>query len=217
MSEPKDFPKSFLLSGPYQVGMYLLVACTGYYFKGSNASGLLIDYIPFNPWLRLAAVLLLLHMVVTYLIKANVLSRAIHLQLSPKDVNDYGMKGRLQWLCITTSILGLSGFIANVIPFFESLTGLIGALLVPVACWNIPICFYFTMHQKQKRRITMAEWPMLLCMFLLGIMLTGLGTYANVKDIVSQWSTYGNPFSCLCEGMWDTCQCSATHTGMQCS
>merc|ERR1712228_663775 len=36
MKEKKDFPKTFAFTGPYQVGLYLIVGCVGYHYKGSG-------------------------------------------------------------------------------------------------------------------------------------------------------------------------------------
>ena len=43
---PQDFPKTFLIAGPYQVFMYALVGITGYYYKGDAVTGFIIDNIP---------------------------------------------------------------------------------------------------------------------------------------------------------------------------
>ena len=46
MSEMKDFtdfPKTFSIMGPFQVSIYLVVGCVGYYFKGTEASGYFLD------------------------------------------------------------------------------------------------------------------------------------------------------------------------------
>jgi len=46
MSEMKDFtdfPKTFSIMGPFQVSIYLVVGCVGYYFQGTEASGYFLD------------------------------------------------------------------------------------------------------------------------------------------------------------------------------
>ncbi len=39
MSDYTDFPKAFLIVGPFQVPIYLIVGTVGYYYKGVDASG----------------------------------------------------------------------------------------------------------------------------------------------------------------------------------
>jgi len=195
MANPIEFPRAFILAGPYQVGMYLFSACVGYAYKGQKGQGLMINFVPRNGWLRLAASLLFVHMIVTYLIKASVLSRAFHRVISLKTINDKTSKGKSIWFLSTVVVMISCIFIANTIPFFDSLTGLIGASLVPIACWNLPIVYFISLHGWSK--IRMVEKPLLIFIFVLGIVLTVSGTYSNMKDILDSWATYGKPWSCI--------------------
>jgi len=194
MSQPKDFPKAFILAGPYQVGMYLISGCIGYAYKGQNAQGLMINFIPQNGWLRLASAFLFIHMIVTYLIKATVLSRALHRSVSPKNLNDTGFRGKLEWFFATLAVMISCIIVANTIPFFDPLTGLIGASFVPIACWNLPIIYYYYSSNEPIPKI---ERPLLVFVFVLGIVLTIVGTYSNMKDIVESWEEYGAPWTCI--------------------
>jgi len=106
--------------------------------------------------------------------------------------------------------------IAEAIPFFDSLTGLIGALMTAIACWNLPVIFYIRNGGK-KQNISKIEIFFLTLIFAFGIALTVIGTYGNILDIIHNWATYGPPFSCACDDIWNTCECSPDHTGMQCS
>jgi len=213
MKNPQEFPRAFRLAGPYQVTMYLIAASVGYGYKGKQAKGLMINWIPYNPWLRFAAILLFIHMIVVYLIKANVLSRALHRVVSPKFINDTSWRGKTEWFLATTVVMISCIFIAESIPFFDPLTGLIGALLVPLACWNLPIIFF---QSKSPQPISRLERVIQAIIFVFGLLLTVMGTYSNMGDIISHWKQFGPPFSCGCEGVWNTCSCSSTHTGMTC-
>lgn len=216
MKEPDHFPRTFVFAGSYQVGMYLLVSCVGYYTKGSSADGILVQYLPYGPGLRVAAALLFVHMIVTYLVKATVVTRAIHLYLSPKRVNSQSLRAKAEWFGISTALLALSFVIGNSVPFFDELTGLIGASVVPLACWNFPIVFYVKSCMVQGIRIPRIEWPLLIFLSALGVTLVCVGTYINAEDIYLRWEEFGDPFSCHCDAMWNTCECSPTHTGMVC-
>lgn len=217
MKEKNHFPKTFAFTGPYQVGLYLLVGCIGYHYKGSGAEGMLIDNIAFSIWLRLAALLLFIHMLITYLIKGNVMSRAIHLAFFPKTVNNNDSAGSITWFCISTCLLLGCFLVANLIPFFDSLTGLIGALLIPTNSWNLPIMFYVASKGNKNLKIPIWEWILLITIFCFGLVLTYLGTHANVADIIVKWESVGLPFACHCEDIWNTCDCSPDHTKMICN
>jgi len=175
--------------------MYLISACVGYHYKGQKSQGILIDFLPQNGWLRLAALFLFVHMLVTYLIKANVLSRAVHRAVSPKLINDRTLRGRTEWFFCTIAVLVSCIIVANTIPFFDSLTGLIGALLVPVAGWNLPVVYYYLTEEVSK--IPQSEKMLLAFIFSLGVILTVTGTYSNFSDIVDSWQTYGAPWTCI--------------------
>jgi len=58
---PEDFPKVFVLNAPLQVALYLVVACTGYYFQGEAARGYLLDNLPPGGLYRAASGLLFVH------------------------------------------------------------------------------------------------------------------------------------------------------------
>jgi len=195
MQQPRDFPKAFILAGPYQVGMYLLSACLGYRYKGQKAQGLVINFIPPGGWLRFASILLFIHMIITYLIKATVLSRAVHRVFSPKNLNDTSIRGRIEWFFATLAVLISCILIANAIPFFDSLTGLIGAISVPIASWLLPITYFY--YDKQRAPVGMIENISMIVIFILGIFLTIIGTYSNSTDIIASWEKYGAPFSCV--------------------
>jgi len=194
MSQIIDFPKSFILSGPYQVGMYVISASIGYAYKGQNAQGLIINWIPRNYWLQIASLLLFIHMVVAYTIKNHVLCRALHRAFSPKTINHKTFKGTSIWGFCTLIITLSAMAIANTIPFFNSLTGLIGATLTPMTVIILPISYYYLCFGKQQTSII--EKLFLFFLFILGIAFTISGTYSNMKDIVQSWDTYGAPWSC---------------------
>jgi len=86
MIDPSDFPKAvYRLAGPYQVTVYLTAGILGYYLKGQNATGLMVNWIPYNGWLRFAALMLFSHIIVVYVINANVLAKACHRVFFSRD------------------------------------------------------------------------------------------------------------------------------------
>lgn len=69
MTKPKDFPKAFLVAGPFMLITYLVVAMLGYWF-GSGTTDL-VGGMPHGPWLQAAAALLFAHVVIVYLFGAS--------------------------------------------------------------------------------------------------------------------------------------------------
>jgi len=122
------------------------------------------------------------------------MARAIHLVISKENVNDRTFRGNLEWFIITVCVLAVCYVISNVVPFFDDLTGLIGASLVPIGCWNLPI-IYFVLNDPKA--IHWIEYPFLGLIFVLGLALAGIGTYSNLLNIIDSWSNYGSPFGCI--------------------
>mmetsp|Transcript_14198 Transcript_14198/g.35751 ORF Transcript_14198/g.35751 Transcript_14198/m.35751 type:complete len:514 (-) Transcript_14198:39-1580(-) len=220
MTDFTEFPKSFLIVGPFQVPLYLIVGTVGYYYKGEAASGYFLDNLDFGWMYRAASALLFFHMTVGFLILGNVFSRIVHIKLSPYRVNDLGLRGKLEWLGCTSAVIVVSYLISNIVPFFDQLTSLIGGMLIPFVCMILPIVFQIKTHFMTGRRIKAWEWALWGVLICFGFLVLGVSTYMNVKAIIEGWSTYGAPFSCHCDGIWDTCECSPARmefTGYNCT
>ena len=245
MSEMKDFTeftKTFRIAGPFQVSIYLLVGCVGYYYKGTEASGYFLDNLGFGPAYRVASALLCFHIIVGFVIVGNVLCRILHIQFSPFRANDLSWRGRLEWAAVGFGVTTTSFVIANAIPFFDLLTGLIGGLLLPPLCLLAPVLLYIkTRHMvsllllavvlasdlalllsfsQVERPLAIWEWVINLSLVAMGGLLMVISTMENVRELISNWSTFGAPFSCHCQGMWDTCECSKArleYSGFNCS
>jgi amino acid permease len=220
MKDYQEFPKTFSLAGPFQVPIYLIVGCVGYYFKGAEASGYFLDNLGFGTMYRAASALLCFHMLVAYLILGSVLSRMIHLRVSPYHVNDLGWRGKLEWFLITSGVLVMSYLVANAVPFFEELTSLIGGVTVPTMNLILPLMFYAKTRYMIGQKLKIHEWIIYSVIIAFAIIVTVCSTIENFRLIISHWSDFGAPFSCHCQDVWETCECSPSRmltTGFNCS
>lgn len=167
MERPETFPKVFYINAPIQLGLYLVVTITGYYYLGDTATGYLPDNIPRKSTERaIVSLLLFCHIAISYLIKSINLSRYVcsvvapsimpmqqHDQAGPHSTAspDESMAGRALYY-VSAVLLLISGWgVVNAIPVFDELVGLIGALLSAPISFIIPIIFYVLAVRLQKK------------------------------------------------------------------
>merc|ERR1719215_928321 len=82
----------------------------------------------------------------------------------------------------------------------------------------IPIVFYARWLQdfgQDEDRISNIEWVVIALEFALAVLMLFVGTYFALNNIINSWRTYGYPFTCHCENLWNTCACSGSHAGMR--
>jgi len=222
MSEMKDideFPKAYVwMSGPFQAFVFLACGLGAYYYQGDKIHGMIIDNIPFGMPFRIAAACLIVHMIITWVFKGIVLGRGLQDFWCPTLKDADSKWGWMVWFMIVSAALAASWFIAGVIPFFVDLVDIIGALLSPTCCFCLPYWCYFRWlsdYGKDDDRLSWSEWIFVAIELTLAVLITLFGTYFAVTNIIVSWETYGYPFECHCQGIWNTCECSASHPGME--
>jgi len=222
MSEMKnvaDFPKAYtMVSAPFQGLAFLICGVGGYYFRGDLVDGIIVDNIPFGAWFQVAAVCLIIHMVITWVIKGIVFCRGVMAAWDPRIVDDGSKQGWMHWVTLVAATMTASYYIAQIVPFFVDLIDLLGASLSPVVCFLIPMALYGRWLKdfgQDEDRISYVECAVIALEFTLAVVLFFVGTYLSVSNIVGSWRNYGYPFDCHCEGIWNTCACSGSHPGME--
>jgi len=142
MEEPNLFPQAFAIAGPLMMSMYLAVAILGYGL-GAGDGDLIAGMAP-GLALRMTAVLLFLHVVVVYLIKGVVLARYFHRLCSPSDAEARTAASYLKHGGCGVGMLCFGYIVANAVPFFSQLLGIIGGLLAGPINFLFPAVFYLT-------------------------------------------------------------------------
>lgn len=218
MKNPAELPRSYgLIVGPFQTVMFLAIGLGGYYFLGSAGTGTLTSYMPFGPSLFLTGIFYEISMIVANLINCCVLCRAAHHWFSPDCAEDGSGRDWTRWTAIVLVAMGAGWFVANLIPFFTDFVDILGTTLAPVSCYVIPVVTYVHCYWNSKiklPRISVFEWFLITVEFVIILMLIFYGTWVVGSNIIASWTTFGYPFQCNCESLWDTCACSATRPGM---
>lgn len=198
--------KTFWINAPLQLSVYLICGLVAYAIKGKDTEGYMLDSLPFGNSFRLASLLLNLHMMVSVAIISTALSRYVQDTIGLRFI-----KNRQGWLCITFTLLVAAGCLAMAVPFFNNLIGLIGSMLLPPICFMFPILIFLSAKylKREKMPVPLWYWPFIVILFGVSFLLSVVGTMQNIREIRAAWSTFGAPFSCHCESMWKTCDCSA--------
>mmetsp|Transcript_100507 Transcript_100507/g.174488 ORF Transcript_100507/g.174488 Transcript_100507/m.174488 type:complete len:487 (+) Transcript_100507:35-1495(+) len=218
MENAADFPNSYMyISAPFQAVVFLICGVGGYYFRGSLVHGIIVDNIPFGRWFQVAAAMLIIHMVITWVIKGIVVCRQMQHSFLPEHADDGSITGWINWVQLVSATMAFAYLIAQIIPFFVDLIDLLGASLTPIVCFVLPIAFYCRQLKdtiKKEDHPGYFESVAIALELLLSAVLFFVGTYLALTNIVDSWKTYGYPFDCHCQNLWRTCACSAAHPGM---
>lgn len=201
MTTPEHFPRVFLINAPLQIFLYLTVACWGYYFAGNKAQGFFLDNLAVGSSFQAASALLFVHVVIAFLIKNVVLCHYLHGLLS-RRVEDSGGRSRVEYAACALFLLGGSFLVANSIPFFSDLLGLIGGLLSGPVSFLLPMALFLRATRMKASSTNslggvQSVDGVLITLIGVFILLTMVvGTYNVLVNIVSDTSMYGLPFSC---------------------
>eukprot|EP00932_Pfiesteria_piscicida_P004986 SRR837773.14893.p2 GENE.SRR837773.14893~~SRR837773.14893.p2 ORF type:complete len:364 (-),score=146.03 SRR837773.14893:86-1132(-) len=221
MRDPLEMPKAYsCISAPFQWAALFVAGFGGYLFIGDKVAGTIDDNVPFGVVFQVAAFCLMVHMLVSCLIKGVIVCNTVHRSLDPahSSPSDKGWRALLGWNIIVVLVSMLAWLLANLVPFFTDAVNLMGATLIPISCWMIPIMIFARWYYdggENRPKISKVEWLVLFLEMVLLVVLMTFATVFAVRTLMEHWSTYGQPFECHCEGMWETCACSADHIGME--
>mmetsp|Transcript_25680 Transcript_25680/g.41388 ORF Transcript_25680/g.41388 Transcript_25680/m.41388 type:complete len:440 (+) Transcript_25680:50-1369(+) len=87
MKNRADFPKSFYVSIPVELGLFSIVATVSYLYQGTEAESLLTVIPEDFVMSRIVNVFLFFYMLVAYLVKSIIITRAIHIEVWPHTVD----------------------------------------------------------------------------------------------------------------------------------
>mmetsp|Transcript_5930 Transcript_5930/g.10310 ORF Transcript_5930/g.10310 Transcript_5930/m.10310 type:complete len:453 (+) Transcript_5930:28-1386(+) len=199
MKKPEDWPKTFTVSGPFQIILYLLVGVSAYIYLGAaanNGGGSLLDYLPKGSAISVVSnVLLFLYLSVAYLIKGNIMTRVFHNAMFPKTLNHRTRESYVHHSISATLVIVITYLIANAVPIFSQLIQITGSLLVPITGFIMPITFVWYSRKSVGIRTSNLEKVGFVLILIVFITLTIVGTLANVLSIIDTYKS-SPPFTC---------------------
>lgn len=210
MKRPSDFPKAVSATTGLILLVYLIVSISCNAVYGGSVKGNVLHSLPDGAAKRAAGTLLFLHVCVSYALAQQIIGRAIHVRWRPDDVDTGSARERRQWLAISLLLLGVSFLVANGVPFFSQLLGIVAALSTVPLTFAIPALMVLraaaflpplpptvgpTGAGKPQFRVQWYERPVLYGFVVLSAFLF-VGMVGNTVQLVHSWKHIGRPFAC---------------------
>lgn len=201
MKEPAKFVRSMNVGLPILASVYMALSLVSVLSCGDYTPRYILDALEYD-WTRtFANVLMLAHMIVSYTISQQVLSRAIALRVFPICLTA-GAKGRTTWFMLTSSLMVIGFFMANLIPLFDDFVGLMGSLLSTQMSFCVPCVLYLGAQRRYGSLMPGGlDKVMVVASFVsiaMAVTLTVTGTIDAVQTIIKDAAHDGKPFGCQC-------------------
>ena len=202
MHTPRDYVKSIWLLGVIEIFIYTLTGAIIYSFVGRDVSSPAI-LSGSKVVSRVAFGVALPVIFISGAINTTVVGKYIMGRVFPRSELRYvnTRKGWAIWLVLLAGLTIIAWVIAEAIPFFNALLGMISSLFISGFTFYFPALFWFTLVKEGKwnanaKNIGLSIMNALtLC---IGICVLVCGTYASVEDIIQSYKTgtVGGSFAC---------------------
>ena len=202
MHTPVDYVKSIWALGLIEIFIYTLTGAIIYSFVGSNVSSpailsgsKLVSRVAFGIALPV--------IFISGAINTTVVGKYIMGRAFPKSELRYvnTRKGWAIWLMLIAGLTIIAWVIAEAIPFFNALLGIISSLFISGFTFYFPALFWFIIIKEGKwnanaKNISLSIVNALV--FCIGICVLVCGTYASIEDILQSYKTgtVGGSFAC---------------------
>lgn len=193
MHTPTDYVKSIWALGLIEIFIYTLTGALIYAFVGQDVSSpaLLSAHGPVS---RIAFGVALPVIFISGSINGTVVGRYIMDRAFPNSPIRYvqGVRGWAVWVALISVVTVIGWIIAEAIPFFNALLGLISSLFISGFTFYFPALFWFQLVKVGKwnegwKNISLSVLNAIV--FVIGVVVLGAGTYASVEDIITQYSS----------------------------
>ncbi|KAB8079290.1 transmembrane amino acid transporter protein-domain-containing protein [Aspergillus leporis] len=202
MRNPRQYTQSLLLCQAGVTAIYIIIGCVVYYYCGSyvaspalGSAGGLVKKISYGfalPGL-IVTTTIVIHIPAKYIF--------VHLLRGSKHLTSNTLVHWVCWVGCTLSVTAIAYIIASVIPVFDGLVSLIGALLGTLMCFQPMGCMWLYDNWDGRKAKTKRWWFMVcwsIFMIVSGTFLMIAGTYGSVVGIMNTYKETGGSaaFSC---------------------
>ncbi|EPE07159.1 amino acid transporter [Ophiostoma piceae UAMH 11346] len=201
MHTPEDFPKAIWALGIIEIIIYTITGALIYVFVGQDvqspallSAGTTVSKIAFGVALPV--------IFISGAINTTVAARYIHGRMFKNSVIRFinTKMGWITWLGLITVITLIAWVIAEAIPFFSDLLSICSCLFISGFTFYFPAAFWFKLikegHWYERKNIYMSIANGII--FIIGMIVLGVGTYASIVDIMNRYSdgSVSGAFSC---------------------
>ncbi|CAH0051139.1 unnamed protein product [Clonostachys solani] len=196
--KPEDFPKAMALLQFIDTSLYLIAAIVIYVYVGENVPSPALSAAGSKAMRKAIWGVAIPTIVIAGVIYGHVAAKYIFVRLfrNTKHLERRTRLSTVSWWGVTFVIWALSMIIAESIPVFNSLLGLIAAAFVSWFSYGLPGIFWLWMHKGDwfsNWRQSLRFWANVL-LLVSGIMLCVLGLWGSIEAIASEKKT--KPWAC---------------------
>lgn len=202
MHTPEEYVKSIWALGLIEMFIYTLTGAIIYSFVGSDVSSPAI-LSGSKVVARVAFGLALPVIFISGAINTTVVGKYIMGRVYPHSELRYvnTRKGWTIWLVLIAALTLIAWVIAEAIPFFNALLGIISSLFISGFTFYFPALFWFSILKEGKwnaNRKNIGLSVLNSFVLVIGIVVLVCGTYASVEDIIQSYAkgTVGGSFAC---------------------
>ncbi|CAI6325357.1 unnamed protein product [Periconia digitata] len=205
MHTPKDYVKSIWALGLIEIFIYTLTGSLIYAFVGADvkspallSAGTTVSRIAFG----IALPVIFISGSINGTVVGRYLTDRIFTNSPIRYINS--VKGWTWWVSLLTFVTVIAWVIAEAIPFFNALLGLLSALFISGFTFYFPALFWFQLIKEGKwyegwKNICLSILNAIV--FCMGLIILGCGAYASVQDIINQYAggqekAPRSPFTC---------------------
>lgn len=202
MHTPKDYVKSIWALGLMEIFIYTLTGAIIYSFVGKDVGSPAILSAP-HTVSRVAFGIALPVIFISGSINTTVVGKYIMGRVFPNSEVRYvhTKKGWMIWLGLILGLTIVAWIIAEAIPFFNALLGLISSLFISGFSFYFPALFWFSILKEGKWNATRKNIMLSIvngAVLVIGLVILVGGAYASVEDILNSYKTgsVGSSFTC---------------------
>ena len=202
MHTPGDYVKSIWALGLIEILIYTLTGAIIYSFVGKDVSSPAI-LSGSKVVSRVAFGLALPVIFISGAINTTVVGKYIMGRVFPSSEVRYvnTRKGWTIWLGLIAGLTLIAWVIAEAIPFFNALLGIISSLFISGFTFYFPALFWFTIIKEGKWNANRKNIGLSIVnalVLVIGLVVLVCGTYASIEDIIQSYAkgTVGGSFAC---------------------